>query len=157
MRRWERIFGSIIFRDWNCDSDTNILIHTNDANFISIISIHSYIGIDTFMLVFILNLILMFSLGAVVFMVVRVLPRIEDNGQKRDERSFFERWLVSELPEKADLYLSSLLTKWLRKIRIFILRMDNILGNHLSKINPHAGKSRTNGGGFADIVEEKEE
>jgi len=90
-------------------------------------------------------------------MLVRSLPRIHDGEERKEKKSLFEKWLVSELPEKADLYMSNLLAKWLRRIRIFILQMDNILGNHLSKINPHTGKSRTNGGGFADIAEEREE
>lgn len=99
----------------------------------------------------------MLSLGTIFFMLVRSLPRIQEGEEKKEKKSLFEKWLVSELPEKADLLMSNLLVKWLRKIRIFILKLDNILGNHLSKINPHTGKSRTNGGGFADIVEDKEE
>ncbi len=98
----------------------------------------------------------MLSLGTIFFMLVRSLPRIKEGEEKKEKKSLFEKWLVSELPEKADLYMSNLLVKWVRRIRIFILRMDNILGNHLNKINPHSGKNRTNGGGFADIVEERE-
>lgn len=99
----------------------------------------------------------MLSLGTILFLVVRALPRVEDDGEKRDKRSFFERWLVSELPERADLYLSNLLSKWLRKFKIFLLKTDNLLGQHLKKIKPRNGKSESNGGGFADMREEKEE
>ena len=92
-------------------------------------------------------------------MVVRALPRIEEKEEKAwVRRSLFERWMVSELPERADLYLSSLLAKWLRKLKVFLLKTDNMLSEHLKKRKPHNGKSESNGGGFADMMEgEKEE
>ncbi len=98
----------------------------------------------------------MIALGVVFFMLVRSLPRIEDNEEKKEKKSLFEKWLVSELPERADLFMSNLLAKWLRKIRVFILKMDNLLGNHLKKIAPKNGRAEGLGG-FTDIVERERE
>ncbi len=109
------------------------------------------------MLAFILNTILMLALGTLVFLFVRAIPRVEDEGGEKKRRSVFEKWLVSELPERADIYLSNLLAKWLRKVRVFVMKTDNLLGSHLKKINPHSGKNGGGVAGFEEILEEKEE
>lgn len=107
------------------------------------------------MLAFILQIILMAAVGTLVFLFVRAIPRVADE-ERKDRRGVFEKWLVSELPERADLYLSNLLAKWLRKLRVFVMKTDNLLGAHLRKINPHSGKNGGGVVGFEEILEEKE-
>ncbi len=104
---------------------------------------------------FILNLTLMLSLGTLLFMVVRVLPRIDEGGKENviEKRSAIERWLVSEIPEKADIFLSNWLAKWVGKIRVFILKMDNLLGDHLKRLKPKNGKGESLSNGFKEIIE----
>lgn len=107
------------------------------------------------MFAFILQIILMIALGALVFLFVRAIPRVEDEKEPKHKRGVFEKWLVSELPERADVYLSNLLAKWLRKFRVFVMKTDNLLGAHLKKINPHGSKSDPKTGGFSDMNEEE--
>lgn len=99
----------------------------------------------------------MLALGTLVFLFVRAIPRVEDEEGKKQKRSVFEKWLVSELPERADIYLSNLFAKWLRKFRVFVMKTDNLLGAHLKKINPHSSKPEIKTGGFADINGEEGE
>ncbi len=91
-------------------------------------------------------------------MVIRSLPRVEDNIDKYENgRGRLERWLVSELPEKADLFLSSFLAKWLRKTKVFLLKIDNILSEHLKKVAPSSGsKSESSMNAFRDMKEKEE-
>ena len=51
---------------------------------------------------YILTLILMLSLGAVLYLVARSLPRVSAEEGKEDKRGLVERWVTSEFPEKAD-------------------------------------------------------
>ena len=109
------------------------------------------------MLAFILNIVLMLALGTLVFLFVRAIPRVEDEDGQKHKRTIFEKWLVSELPERADIYLSNLFAKWIRKFKIFVMKIDNMLGSHLKKIKPHSLKSDVKTGGFSDMNGEEGE
>ncbi len=89
------------------------------------------------MLEFIVTNVVMFSLGAILYMMVRTLPRIEEFGTE-DKKGFFERWATSEMPEKVDATLNIFLMKFLRRFRIFVLKLDNALTGQLKKIQPEA-------------------
>jgi len=87
------------------------------------------------MLQFILTDLLMLSLGAILYLVVRTLPRIGESAPQ-GERGLFERWITSEIPERADSFVKNFFHKFLRKTKIFILKMDNILTQRMKKIKP---------------------
>lgn len=110
------------------------------------------------MFVFILNIVLMLSLGTVLFIVARALPRVqEEEGSENTGRKngLLERWVTSEIPERVDEFLSTFLSKTLRKLKVFLLKIDNNLSSHLKKIKPDASRGE-NGGGFNDVNEDKE-
>jgi hypothetical protein len=86
------------------------------------------------MILFIFTLLLMFSLSAVLYLIVRALPRVEEvNGPTHN--GFLDRWAHSHIPEKIDEWFNSFLLKFLRKSKVSILRMDNMISGHLRKIN----------------------
>ncbi len=87
---------------------------------------------------FIFTIILMVCLGAVLYLVVQALPRIEE--APSDDRGFFDRWAHSEIPEKIDNAVNTFLLKFLRKVKVFILKIDNALAKHLQKIKPEENK-----------------
>ncbi len=106
------------------------------------------------MVQFIFTNLLMLSLGTILYLIVRALPRLDKSEvEGKVNRSGFERWLVSDLPEKADLFLSSLLSKWLRKTKILLLKLDNWLGHHLKRFSSINGKSENGTNGFKDMRE----
>lgn len=84
------------------------------------------------MVEFIFVTILMVSFSCVLYLMVRALPRIVEEPEER--RGLLDRWAHSEIPEKIDLALNDFLFKFLRKIKVAVLKLDNLLGNHLQKI-----------------------
>jgi len=76
----------------------------------------------------------MLSLGAVLYLMVRALPRIAE--EPSEKKNFLDRWAHSDIPEKMDAALNNFLLKFLRKVKIFILKIDNMLSKELRKIKP---------------------
>ncbi len=110
------------------------------------------------MIFFILNLILMVSLGAVLYLMVSALPRVaEAEGDDADDRrSLLDRWAHSEIPEKLDASINGFLLKFLRKFKVTILKLDNAISSHLRKISAEED-GRKPGIDFRDIAEQNKE
>ncbi len=89
----------------------------------------------------IFTIILMICLGTVLYLTVQALPRIEE--VPVDEKGFLERWAHSEMPEKIDAAFNNFLLKFLRRIKVLILKFDNALAKHLQKIKPEEDKRPT--------------
>ena len=87
---------------------------------------------------FIFTIILMICLGTVLYLTVQALPRIEETPS--DQKGFLERWAHSEMPEKIDAAFNNFLLKFLRRTKVFILKLDNVLAKHLQKIKPEEDK-----------------
>jgi len=90
------------------------------------------------MLQFILTNILMVSLGTILYVSVRTLPRLEQGGAE-DKRGMLERWIASEIPERIDAALNGFLFKFLRKFRVVLLKADNTVSGRLQKLKPENG------------------
>ncbi len=106
------------------------------------------------MIEFVFVTVLMFCLLAVLYLMVRALPRIVE--EPADEsRSLLDRWAHSEIPEKIDIAFNGFLFKFLRKIKIAILKIDNNLGTHIQKMkakeDEHERKSAIN---FKEIADD---
>lgn len=75
----------------------------------------------------------MFSLGALVYIMARAVPRVGERVNVSSPAKYFDN-LIKRIPlEKIDGFLSALAEKSLRKVKIWILKMDNIVSNHLNK------------------------
>lgn len=107
------------------------------------------------MIQFILTNILMVSLGVVLYVVVRTLPRVSENAAP-DKKSAFEKWLTSEMPEKVDKILNSFLLKFLKKTKIFLMKADNTVTAQLKKVKPE-GVTAPQQNGSIDFKAIKEE
>ncbi len=82
---------------------------------------------------FILTNILLLSVGTILYVTVRTLPRIEDEGSI-EKKGILERWIASEVPEKIDTALNGFVFKLLRRLKIVLLKADNSVSAHLKKI-----------------------
>ncbi|MBI3638647.1 hypothetical protein HY227_02800 [Candidatus Wolfebacteria bacterium] len=83
---------------------------------------------------FILQIALMFSLGLMIYLVARAVPRIGDDIQVSPSVNKLDR-LIASLPlEKIDSVFGSFLEKTLRRLRLVLMRLDNNVGNYLNKI-----------------------
>jgi hypothetical protein len=97
------------------------------------------------MVEFIFTTILMLCLGTVLYLMVRALPRIEEAsaGEGEVRKNIFERWAHSEFPEKIDKAFSAFMLKFLRRVKIITLRIDNWLAKSLRKIQPQENRANT--------------
>lgn len=80
---------------------------------------------------FIFTILLMLSLGTVLYLMVRALPRVaEEPGTKEN---FLDRWAKSEIPEKIDAAFNGFLVKFLRRVKVIALKFDNAVSAGLRK------------------------
>ncbi|MBI2888486.1 MAG: hypothetical protein HYY10_01035 [Candidatus Liptonbacteria bacterium] len=83
------------------------------------------------MLEFVLANIAMVSVGVVLFLIAHSLPRVGE--RETEPKWFIERWITSEVPEKLDGAFNSFAGKFLRKLRVVILKFDNLISESLKK------------------------
>jgi hypothetical protein len=82
---------------------------------------------------FVFTILLMGSLGVVLYLMVRALPRLAEEPVEKE--SFLDRWAHSEIPEKIDAAFNGFLLKFLRRVKIFALKFDNAVSSGLRKVS----------------------
>ena len=94
---------------------------------------------------FILQIVLMLSLGITIYMIARAVPRVSDEvadgiikRQTKLDNLFSFLWV-----EKIDPLLHNFLEKFLRNMKLFLMKLDNITTDYLEKIK----KYKLNGNG----------
>ena len=91
---------------------------------------------------FIIQIILFFSFGIIVYVAASALPRLSEG----DESETFSRNLFPSIQtHKIDLAVASFLEKTLRKTRLSLLRFDNTLNEYIGKVKAHTAGSSPNG------------
>ena len=85
------------------------------------------------MIQFILTTLFMVSFGGLLYLLARSLPRIDDEATL-ERGTVLDRWVASEMPEKLDVVLNAFLAKFFRRLRVFLLRVDNVVSDTLKKI-----------------------
>lgn len=80
---------------------------------------------------FFFTILLMLALGAMLYLMVRALPRVAEEPQAKG--SFLDRWAHSEIPEKIDAAFNGFLVKFLRRVKVFALKFDNAVSAGLRK------------------------
>lgn len=84
------------------------------------------------MITFILQIIAVLALGFIVYLLGRVVPRVHESDiEKAKETSVFH-WLIGYL-EQIDDWLMWLFEKFLRKLRVNIMKFDNVISKRLTK------------------------
>ena len=91
---------------------------------------------------FILQILLMLSLGAMIYLIARAAPRIGDTIEtaKKPVHSRLDRFLALLPVEKIDLIFGVFMEKWIRKLRLLLMKWDNLLAEHLNKIKKTNGE-----------------
>lgn len=90
---------------------------------------------------FILQMALMGSLGAMAYLIARAVPRVSDGEAHREPHGKFDAWLGSLPLERVDAFLNTSLEKALRKTKIGVLKVDNLLTTYLNKVKAGNGKN----------------
>ena len=88
----------------------------------------------------------MSSLGMMIYILARAVPRISDEITDSGTSKFDK--FISSLPlEKIDIAFGNFLEKTLRKARLILLKMDNAVGGYLNSIKKFNGNGFKNGNG----------
>lgn len=95
----------------------------------------------------ILTNILFLSLGVILWLFIRALPRLEK--EEENKSGFLEKWITSELPEKFDSAMNGFILKTFRKLKIYTLKIDNIVGDRLKRIKWNEPSSKPD---FSEII-----
>ncbi len=113
---------------------------------------------------FIITDIIMLSLGAMLYLAVRALPRIEEDTAATRGHTLVDRLLHSEIPHKIDAVVNSYSGKFFRKLKVLLMKFDNYLTHRIKKMNTHmngTGKPKIDfkdvTGENADAANEKKE
>lgn len=86
---------------------------------------------------FILQIIIMASLGAMIYLIARAAPRVGDSEESFEKFSYTSRLdqLIAKIPfDEIDAALSIFVEKFLRKLKLLLLKWDNLLSEHIKKI-----------------------
>ncbi|MDE2020155.1 MAG: hypothetical protein KGJ13_07470 [Patescibacteria group bacterium] len=96
------------------------------------------------MLFFAFSIIFFLATGAILYLMVRALPRVAEEAAAADgnKKNWLDRWAHSELPEKIDNAVNGFLFKFLRKTKVTVLKLDNTLSNKLQKMKPEEGNGK---------------
>lgn len=90
---------------------------------------------------FILQIAIMLSLGMIIYLMARAVPRVGDEISKPIVK--FDHWFGPLRLEKLDVLLGNFLEKLLRKIKLFLMKLDNVTNNYLDKVK----QTKLNGNG----------
>jgi hypothetical protein len=104
------------------------------------------------MLEFILANIAMLSAGVVLYLLAHSLPRVgeRDTGPK----GVLERWVTSEFPERLDGVFNNFAGKFLRRLRVILLKFDNAVSESLKRFKTGNGNGKSLD--FKEIMVDKE-
>lgn len=78
--------------------------------------------------------ILLIALGVLMYIVIRTLPRLDEQPAKK---GIWERWITSEFPAKLDAIFHASYLRTLRRIKVLVLRADNSINKQLESIKMH--------------------
>ena len=91
---------------------------------------------------FILQILVFSSLGLVIYLLARAMPRVGDVAEPQRQPNLFDK-LMNKMPmEKIDENINFSLAKILRKFRVLVLKVDNFINHRLGKLNKKSGASR---------------
>ena len=91
------------------------------------------------MVTLIIELAMMVSLAAMLYILISILPRIDDSKIQEVTAKISFHSLVGYL-ERADEFILSFLEKGLRRARVVILKLDNVVTKKLGEFKKKEGK-----------------
>ncbi len=102
------------------------------------------------MLRFILEILIMASLGVILYLAARTLPRIDD--REEGAAGFRTHWFAVFL-EKADERLKGMWEKTLRRMGVSVMKLESGINARLAKLKKEGEKETT----ISDLSGEKKE
>lgn len=89
----------------------------------------------------ILQIIFFTSLGVMIYILARGAMRVEENAPTAVPANYFDT-LIKKLPlKKIDEFINAVLEKILRKMKIVVMKTDNLLNRYISKVKKTGEKN----------------
>lgn len=106
---------------------------------------------------FILQIILLASAGVIVYLFARALPRVSDDDIAPPSKIWLriEEFFRSLPLQKIDIFVNGILEKFLRKFRVIILKIENIVNAGIHKVKSGKKDINSDGGVSRDLFEKK--
>lgn len=87
----------------------------------------------------ILQIIVFSSLGLVIYMIARAIPRVPEEVAPSRRSNWVDR-IMSKIPmTKIDENINSFFSKFLRRSKVVVMRADNFINDRLGKLNKKSG------------------
>ncbi|MDP1719065.1 MAG: hypothetical protein Q8L24_01430 [bacterium] len=87
----------------------------------------------------ILQIIIFSSLGLVIYMIARAIPRVPEETATPRRSNWVDR-LMSKIPmTKIDENINSFFSKLLRKAKVVVMKADNFINDRLGKLTKKSG------------------
>ncbi len=107
------------------------------------------------MLQFIFTNLLMLAVGLMLYLLVRTLPRLDNEPEPERKHGWLERWIMSEIPHRLDQALNFYRGKFLRKFKVWLLKVDNLITQRLRKLNTQQDQTSAKKIDSSEITEDK--
>ncbi len=91
------------------------------------------------MLDLLLQIIVFGSLGFIIYLMARALPRVDDTVTPARGPNFIERAFAKIPMSKMDQDINNFLARFLRKAKVLILKIDNFINDRLGKLTKKTG------------------
>lgn len=86
---------------------------------------------------FLLQTIFFASIGLVIYLLARAVPRVDEAGEVIHAPGRFDRFL-SRLPlHEIDARINIFFEKFLRRLKVMTMKSDNLINKYLGKIKKH--------------------
>lgn len=116
------------------------------------------IGIATLMFFdYILEIVIVSSLGVIIYVLGRALPRISGEAEEAPSKfSLKIKAFFSSLPlHKFDALVSSLTEKFLRRFRVVVLKLENMVSAGIHKLRNGKNSSASEEKSTGDLFDKK--
>lgn len=99
---------------------------------------------------FFLEIIIVCGFGVILYLFARALPRIEEGTETSGKESKGDA--LSVYFEKVDGWINAVLEKFLRRAKVWVLKLDNFVSVRLNQFKKEPLKEK----GFENLEEKKE-
>ena len=110
---------------------------------------------------FILQIFIMLSLGMIIYLMARAVPRVGDEavGNINHQKNKFDLLFSYLRVEKFDIIFNNFVEKLLRKLKLLLMKLDNFTNNSLNKVKKYKmnGNGEKNGEEKPNLFENKTE
>ncbi len=106
---------------------------------------------------FVLEILIMGSLAAMLYVAARAVPRVGEQVTPSTPARYLDN-LFKRIPwEKLDGVINALVGKLLRKMKVYILRLDNFVSRSLKRFTNGNGKTVPRGDLFENLAARQED